>query len=153
MFSYVSSLFLHCAISLLQKHTGAKQLTLEDPQMTMNHPYTMPTPYTSLPAQVPWRCRASGREGGGNTDKNSISLFLLSVKQLNKIPGHWMNASLSTVSSRGWLGGGEGCMCLPIGVHFHYWFWNLLGNRPIVEVGDFGSSTWYHVKPRGSWSL
>ncbi|XP_022373526.1 interferon regulatory factor 4 isoform X1 [Mustela nigripes] len=30
---------------------GAKQLTLEDPQMTMSHPYTMTTPYTSLPAQ------------------------------------------------------------------------------------------------------
>ncbi|KAK2491822.1 hypothetical protein MC885_014411 [Smutsia gigantea] len=30
---------------------GAKQLTLEDPQMTMNHPYTMTAPYASLPAQ------------------------------------------------------------------------------------------------------
>ncbi|KAG8508872.1 Interferon regulatory factor 4, partial [Galemys pyrenaicus] len=31
---------------------GAKQINLEDPQMTMSHPYTMTTPYTSLPAQV-----------------------------------------------------------------------------------------------------
>ncbi|XP_019484966.1 PREDICTED: interferon regulatory factor 4, partial [Hipposideros armiger] len=31
---------------------GAKQLTMEDTQMTMSHPYTMTTPYTSLPAQV-----------------------------------------------------------------------------------------------------
>ncbi|XP_011839990.1 PREDICTED: interferon regulatory factor 4 [Mandrillus leucophaeus] len=30
---------------------GAKQLTLEDPQMSMSHPYTMTTPYPSLPAQ------------------------------------------------------------------------------------------------------
>lgn len=45
-------LFSSCAISLLPKHVGAKQLTLEDPQMTMNHPYTMTAPYASLPAQV-----------------------------------------------------------------------------------------------------
>nr|XP_055119199.1 interferon regulatory factor 4 isoform X3 [Symphalangus syndactylus] len=30
---------------------GAKQLTLEDPQMSMSHPYTMTSPYPSLPAQ------------------------------------------------------------------------------------------------------
>ncbi|XP_023567929.1 interferon regulatory factor 4 isoform X3 [Octodon degus] len=30
---------------------GAKQLTLEDPQMAIGHPYSMTTPYTSLPAQ------------------------------------------------------------------------------------------------------
>ncbi|OWK13424.1 IRF4 [Cervus elaphus hippelaphus] len=31
---------------------GAKQLTLEDPQLPMSHPYSMPAPYSSLPAQV-----------------------------------------------------------------------------------------------------
>uniref|UniRef100_A0A8C6CJT4 Interferon regulatory factor 4 n=1 Tax=Moschus moschiferus TaxID=68415 RepID=A0A8C6CJT4_MOSMO len=30
---------------------GAKQLTLDDPQMPMSHPYSMPAPYSSLPAQ------------------------------------------------------------------------------------------------------
>lgn len=55
IFSYDSSFFSPFAICLLPKHIGAKQLTLEDPQMTMSHPYTMTTPYTSLPAQVWWR--------------------------------------------------------------------------------------------------
>ncbi|XP_023417909.1 interferon regulatory factor 4 isoform X2 [Cavia porcellus] len=31
---------------------GAKQLTLEDPQVAIGHPYSMTTPYASLPAQV-----------------------------------------------------------------------------------------------------
>lgn len=84
MFSYVSSLFfLRCAISLLQKHTGAKQLTLEDPQMTMSHPYTMPTPYTSLPAQVPWRCRALEGKAGENTQKKHHKLVSV-ISQIAK---------------------------------------------------------------------
>lgn len=71
----------------------------------------------------------------GKTHRQKQHKLVSVIKQLTKIPGHWMNASLSTVSSQGWLGGGVSCMYLPIGVLLilkssgkqtycgSWWFW------------------------------